>query len=126
MYLWDLRMHDPVRRIQAHKGGMSQLAVHEHAPIIATASGDAQVKVWNLNNPADQPISQFGSSVGFLGGSRGGAGGGMASMAFHPHHMVLGCALGGGQIGVYEMVDYRAAMKKVQAQNSPLGIVRGM
>ena len=118
-------MHDPVRRIQAHKGGMSQLAVHEHAPIIATASGDAQVKLWNLNNPADAPISQFGSSFGFLGSARGGAAP-MTSMAFHPHHMVLGCAVGDGHINVYEMVDYRAAMKKVEAQNSPLGMVRGM
>lgn len=35
--LWDIRLTEPVRTIQAHQGGMVQLVVHEHAPIFATS-----------------------------------------------------------------------------------------
>lgn len=34
--LWDIRLPDPIRTIQAHQGGMTQMTVHEHAPIFAT------------------------------------------------------------------------------------------
>lgn len=34
--LWDIRMDEPVKVIQAHSGGLSALAVHEHAPVFAT------------------------------------------------------------------------------------------
>lgn len=34
--LWDIRLTEPLRTFQAHQGGMTQMAVHEHAPIFAT------------------------------------------------------------------------------------------
>jgi regulator-associated protein of mTOR len=34
--LWDIRLTEPIRTIQAHQGGMTQMTVHEHAPIFAT------------------------------------------------------------------------------------------
>lgn len=36
MCLWDIRLTEPIRTFQAHQGGMTQIAVHEHAPIFAT------------------------------------------------------------------------------------------
>lgn len=34
--LWDIRLTEPIKTVQAHQGTMTQLAVHEHAPIFAT------------------------------------------------------------------------------------------
>lgn len=34
--MWDVRLNEPIRKMQAHQGGMTQMAVHEHAPIFAT------------------------------------------------------------------------------------------
>ena len=34
--LWDIRLTEPIKTVQAHQGGMTQMTVHEHAPIFAT------------------------------------------------------------------------------------------
>lgn len=34
--VWDIRLQAPIRTVQAHQGGMTQLSVHEHAPLVAT------------------------------------------------------------------------------------------
>lgn len=81
--LWDIRLTEPVRTIQAHRGGLVQLAVHEHAPIFATyvarfnhslenstdliyRSGSAfnVIKVWNLAE--EEPVSKFRTSCEYL------------------------------------------------------------
>lgn len=66
----------------------------------------------------------------------------MTSMAFHPHHMVLGCSTGDGHINLFEMgappfrscaenvadpssysaEDYKNALGKVAESLSPLGM----
>ncbi|KAK4705724.1 regulatory associated protein of mTOR, partial [Phenoliferia sp. Uapishka_3] len=98
---WDIRLTEPVRTIQAHQGGLAQLAVHEHAPVFATSSAFNVVKIWNINGDGD-PISKFRSSSGFMGPKQSP----MSSMAFHPHHMVLGCS-SGDQIDVFQMSRYQ-------------------
>lgn len=166
MCLWDIRWTEPLRTIQAHQGGMAQMAVHEHAPVFATcvphsfplfppsfgvvgltlaglaarrSSASNVVKVWNMNGE-DEPISQFRNScassfplsrfllplplltqrapslaAGFMGQKQAP----MNSMAFHPHHMVLGCA-SGEQIDVFQMSRYNDWM----ATTTPLTATR--
>lgn len=36
MCLWDIRLAEPINTLQAHEGGLTQMTVHEHAPIFAT------------------------------------------------------------------------------------------
>jgi regulatory associated protein of mTOR len=76
------------------------------------------VKIWNMDDTTE-PISKFGNSckshsstasplslirfspsVGFLNQKTTTP---MTSMAFHPHHMVLGCSTGDGHINLFEM-----------------------
>ncbi|GAA5955837.1 hypothetical protein JCM21900_001731 [Sporobolomyces salmonicolor] len=116
--LWDIRLTEPIKVVQAHQGGMTQMAVHEHAPIFATSSAYNVVKVWNMNDSAE-PISKFRNTSGLLN-SRASS---MTGMAFHPHHMVLGCASSDGvkigsnenvgHLNLFEMENYRKAMNSV-------------
>lgn len=34
--LWDIRLAEPIKTLQAHQGGLTHMTVHEHAPIFAT------------------------------------------------------------------------------------------
>ncbi|GAA5953517.1 hypothetical protein JCM3765_005061 [Sporobolomyces pararoseus] len=118
--LWDIRLAEPIRTIQAHQGGMTQMTVHEHAPIFATSSAYNVVKIWNMNN-ADEPISKFRNTSGLLN-SRTSS---MTAMAFHPHHMVLGCASSDGikpgsnesvgHVNLFEMENYRKSMNSISS-----------
>lgn len=114
------------------------------------------VKIWNMDDTTE-PISKFGNSctshglidlgltltpdlhiVGFLNQKTMTP---MTSMAFHPHHMVLGCSTGDGHINLFEMgesdvssllgpptdvssfaEDYKNALDKVAESLSPLGM----
>lgn len=44
----------------------------------------------------------------------------MNALAFHPHHMIVGCSVG-TQIDFFEIVNYKSRLDKVQASISPLG-----
>ncbi|KAM0756559.1 WD-repeat protein mip1 [Meredithblackwellia eburnea MCA 4105] len=105
--LWDIRLTEPIRTLQAHQGGMAQMAVHEHAPVFATSSALNVVKVWSMNEELE-PISKFRNSPAVFMGQKQSP---MSSMAFHPHHMVLGCA-SGEQLDVFQMSHYTQWFKK--------------
>lgn len=114
--LWDIRLTEPVRTIQAHQGGMRRMAVHEHAPIFATSSVSNVVKVWNINSEGSEPLSSFRHGSGFLNTKVAP----MTSMTFHPHHMILGCASSDGHINTFQMENYRDSMAAVTASLTPL------
>ncbi|KAI5480372.1 WD repeat protein, regulatory associated protein of mTOR [Pseudohyphozyma bogoriensis] len=116
--LWDIRLSEPIRTLVAHQGGMSQLAVHEHAPVFATSSAANIVKVWNMNGVDDEPISKFRNSAGFMTQRTFP----MTSMAFHPHHMILGCASEDSHINTFQIENYGSSLLKVQSQLAPLGM----
>ncbi|GAA6035794.1 hypothetical protein JCM8097_005706 [Rhodosporidiobolus ruineniae] len=133
--LWDIRLDkQPIKTIQAHEGGLTQMTVHEHAPIFATSSAYNVVKLWNMND-LSEPFSKFRNTTGLLSGTKSSS---MTFMAFHPHHMVLGCAssdtpsrssgaivngggaggAGGrgeaaGHVNVFQMQDYRKMLNSV-------------
>lgn len=90
-----------------------------------------------------QLTNRFISTVGFLNHQKIPP---MTSMAFHPHHMVLGCSTGDNHINLFEMgehpegrntsgsifahtwiircaEDYKNALRKVSESLSPLGMV---
>lgn len=81
--LWDLRRDHCVSEIEAHSGGLRSLAVHEHAPVLATGSGNHMLKVWNMNG---QMLSTERNQAGFLHGGKSKS---VSALAFHPHRMIL-------------------------------------
>lgn len=80
---WDLRKDNCVSEIQAHTGGLRSLAVHEHAQVLATGSGNHMLKVWNMNG---QALSTVRHQVGFLSAGKSTS---VSALAFHPHRMIL-------------------------------------
>jgi WD40 repeat protein len=82
--LWDIRLTEPIKTLQAHQGGLTHMTVHEHAPIFATcvfspvfplllfrrkqavltvvhkthSSAFNVVKLWNMND-LSEPFSKF-------------------------------------------------------------------
>ncbi|GAA5893372.1 hypothetical protein JCM8208_004422 [Rhodotorula glutinis] len=89
--LWDIRLTEPIQTLQAHQGGLTQMTVHEHAPIFATSSAYNVIKLWNMND-LSEPFSKFRNTSGLLNTKQSD----MTFLAFHPHHMVLGCASNDG------------------------------
>ncbi|GAA5906455.1 hypothetical protein JCM6882_004440 [Rhodosporidiobolus microsporus] len=119
--LWDIRLTEPIKTIQAHQGGLTQMTVHEHAPIFATSSAYNVVKLWDMTDPV-QPFSKFSNTSGLLSSTRSSSS--MTFMAFHPHHMVLGCSSSDGlrpgsstehqgHVNVFQMADYRKMLNSV-------------
>lgn len=117
--LWDIRLAEPINTLQAHEGGLTQMTVHEHAPIFATSSAYNVVKLWNMDD-LSAPFTKFRNTSGLLA-NKGSA---MTFMAFHPHHMVLGCASSDGlrpgstterigHVNVFQMQDYRKMLQSV-------------
>lgn len=79
--LWDIRNSNPVSTFQAHTKDMRCLDLHEHAPVITTASRVAGVwstagrRISTLKGPSASLLSSKVLPIG--------------SIVFHPHQMVL-------------------------------------
>jgi len=95
--LWDMRWNQSVRTIKATTGpreGLRVLSVHEHAPVFAVGTEGRQVKIFNTSG---KMLSQFEPYSRFMAGS-----GGVSSIAFHPHRMVVaGAAVGDTHVNVF-------------------------
>ncbi|KAK4334475.1 Target of rapamycin complex 1 subunit KOG1 [Rhodotorula toruloides] len=118
--LWDIRLTEPIASLQAHQGNLTQMTVHEHAPIFATSSAYNVVKLWNMDD-LSEPFSKFRNTSGGLTSSKGSS---MTFLAFHPHHMMLGCASSDGlrpgsstehvgHINLFRMQDYSKTLNSV-------------
>ncbi|RUS18731.1 hypothetical protein BC937DRAFT_88408 [Endogone sp. FLAS-F59071] len=81
--LWDIRMRHSLHTIEAHGGSeMTTLAVHDHAPVIASGSENQFIKIWNTSGAS---LSTLRPSSGFLSQRVGK----IHSLAFHPHTMLI-------------------------------------
>lgn len=114
--LWDLRLKVPVR-VRQVRGSLSHLAVHEHAPIFASTTSN-DIEVWDMDGePDSDPIPNISDRPA---GEKTLQRASMNALAFHPHHMIVGCSVG-TQIDFFEIVNYKSRLDKVQASISPLG-----
>ena len=93
--IWDLRHSHSTKTIEAHSTGMSAMAVHNHAPVIASGSHNQYVKVFNMEG---NPLSTIRYHDGFLGQRIGP----ISAMAFHPHKMLLAAGSTDSIISVFE------------------------
>jgi len=80
--LWDMRYSEPVKSFRAHSKSMTCMDIHEHAPVIGTASRVAGI--WSV---AGRRISTLKgpSSSNYLSTKVSPVG----ALAFHPHQMVM-------------------------------------
>ena len=81
--LWDIRMSEPVLTFQAHKGMMRAIDVHEHAPVISTAS--QSVAVWSTKGVRVCTVKNP-TTYGYLATNKTAQ---VSALAFHPHRMLM-------------------------------------
>lgn len=87
--LWDIRMENPLRVIQASTEYLRTASTHEHLPVFSVGTSNHTVKVFNLDG---HELSRMEPYSSFLQQNRGGP---ITATAFHPHRMILGCAARG-------------------------------
>ncbi|TRX98384.1 hypothetical protein FHL15_000458 [Xylaria flabelliformis] len=87
--LWDIRMDNPLRVIQASRDTLRTASTHEHLPVFSVGTSAHTVKVFNLDG---HELSRMEPYSSFLQQNRGAP---IATTAFHPHRMILGCAARG-------------------------------
>ncbi|KAJ8124966.1 hypothetical protein O1611_g8674 [Lasiodiplodia mahajangana] len=87
--LWDIRMDTPLRVIQASSNHLRTASTHEHLPVFSVGTSTHSVKVFNFDGRELSRIEPYSS---FLQQNRGAP---IATTAFHPHRMILGCAAQG-------------------------------
>ncbi|RYP86974.1 hypothetical protein DL769_000617 [Monosporascus sp. CRB-8-3] len=87
--LWDIRMDNPLRVIQATSDTLRTASVHEHLPVFSVGTSSHTVKVFNLDGTELSRMEPYSS---FLQQNRGSP---ISATAFHPHRMILGCAARG-------------------------------
>ncbi|KAI0602730.1 raptor N-terminal caspase like domain-containing protein [Biscogniauxia sp. FL1348] len=87
--LWDIRMDNPLRVIQASRDTLRTASTHEHLPVFSVGTSAHTVKVFNFDG---HELSRMEPYSSFLQQSRGAP---ISATAFHPHRMILGCAARG-------------------------------
>ncbi|ANB13751.1 Kog1p [Sugiyamaella lignohabitans] len=99
VYLWDIRLDEPVLSFQAHSNGMRAIDVHEHAPVIAT--GSQTVGIWSTNGNRVATVRP--PSSGYSLGSKASQ---VSALSFHPHRMIMAVNnVQDAHIGVFNCTD---------------------
>ncbi|KXX76681.1 WD repeat-containing protein mip1 [Madurella mycetomatis] len=89
VHLWDIRMEQPLKTFQTTRDVLRTASTHEHLPVFAVGTSAHLVKVFDFDGHELSRLEPYSS---FLQGHKGTP---IAATAFHPHHMVLGCAARG-------------------------------
>lgn len=92
--LWDVRNAKSIQTIEAHSASLEAMAVHEHAPVIATGSSNQFLKVWNSNDAKNLSVFRF--NTGLFNKIAP-----ITALTFHPHYMILAGAAADGHINFY-------------------------
>ncbi|CAM0135452.1 unnamed protein product [Umbelopsis sp. WA50703] len=92
--IWDIRLANSIRTILSHKNtDMTALALHDHAPVVATGSDDHSLKVWNVNGTNLSTIRPTGwMNQRFRP---------IHALAFHPNMMMLASSSFDGNIAIH-------------------------
>ncbi|XP_047316415.1 regulatory-associated protein of TOR 1 isoform X2 [Impatiens glandulifera] len=85
---------DAYLTIDAHRGSLTALAVHRHAPLIASGSAKQLIKVFNLEG------EQLGS-IKYLSTFMAQKIGSVSCLAFHPYEVLLAAGAADACVSVY-------------------------
>lgn len=100
--LWDIRRtgdpSSPTKAVKAHSptSGLSVLAWHPHAPLLATATKTHTLKVWTATG--ENIGAMRAASGGFLGAGKSGA---INCLQFHPYNWKLAAGGDNNVVAIY-------------------------
>jgi len=87
--------------IDAHRGSLTALAVHRHAPVIASGSAKQIVKVFSLEGTQLSIIKYYPTLMGQKIGS-------VSSLTFHPYRVLLAAGAADACVSIYADDSYQA------------------
>lgn len=91
----DIRNHkDAYLTIDAHRGSLTALAVHRHAPVIASGSAKQLIKVFSLEGEQLGTIRYLHTFMGQKISS-------VSCLTFHPYQVLLAAGAVDGYVTVY-------------------------
>ncbi|KAI3447841.1 hypothetical protein Pfo_004506 [Paulownia fortunei] len=85
---------DTYLTIDAHRGSLTALAVHRHAPLIASGSGKQLIKVFNLEGDPLGTIRYYPTFMAQKIGS-------VSCLTFHPYQVLLAAGAADGCVSIY-------------------------
>lgn len=88
------RLQDTYLTIDAHRGSLTALAVHRHAPIIASGSAKQLIKIFNLEGEQLGSIRFYPSFMAQKIGS-------VSSLTFHPYEVLLAAGTADACVSIY-------------------------
>ena len=91
----DTRSHrDAYLTINAHRGSLTALAVHRHAPVIASGSAKQLIKVFSLEGEQLGTIRYYPSFMAQKIGS-------VSCLTFHPYQIFLAAGAADAYVSIY-------------------------
>lgn len=91
----DIRQqNDSYLTINAHRGSLTALAVHRHAPLIASGSAKQLIKVFNLEG---EPLGTIKYSPTFMAQKIGS----VSCLAFHPYQVLLAAGAADSCVSIF-------------------------
>ncbi|KAJ4978640.1 hypothetical protein NE237_009420 [Protea cynaroides] len=91
----DVRNHtDAYLTIDAHRGSLAALAIHRHAPIIASGSAKQLIKIFNLEGEQLGTIRYYHTFMAQKIGS-------VSCLAFHPYKVLLAAGAADALVSIY-------------------------
>jgi len=95
------RAAEPYLTIEAHRGSLTALAVHRHAPVVASGSAKQMIKVFSLEGEQLTIIRYQPSFMGQRIGS-------VNCLSFHPYKSLLAAGAGdNGLVSIYAEENYK-------------------
>ncbi|KAG5552851.1 hypothetical protein RHGRI_010830 [Rhododendron griersonianum] len=88
------RQKDTYLTIDAHRGSLTSLAVHRHAPIIASGSAKQLIKVFNLEGEQLGSIRYYPTFMAQKIGS-------VSCLTFHPYQLLLAAGAADACVSIY-------------------------
>ncbi|XP_072974981.1 regulatory-associated protein of TOR 1 [Typha angustifolia] len=97
----DIRNHtEPYLTIDAHRGSLTALAIHRHAPLIASGSAKQIVKVFSLEGEQLSIIRYFPTFMGQRIGP-------VSCLTFHPYRVLLAAGAADACVSIYADDNYQ-------------------
>jgi regulator-associated protein of mTOR len=95
------RAAEPYLTIEAHRGSLTALAVHRHAPVVASGSAKQMIKVFSLEGEQLTIIRYQPSFMGQRIGS-------VNCLSFHPYKSLLAAGAGDNAlVSIYAEENYK-------------------
>lgn len=85
----------PYHEVEALKGQLTSLAVHRHAPVIATGSAKRLIKTWSTEG---EKLSMVRYHVHYLGDKIGP----VSALRFHPYKVLLAVGATDSIVALYQ------------------------